>query len=185
MSGTNECPKACRARQAARSSSIPAGGTGVMAAMRDAIRRQLPAQLPSRARKRTEEDSANRRRWQNQSCRTGTGIGRSHRLGNRCLPAFLNLSPTRRVSRLRHNQRMNRRPHPVKTLFAITAAAAVGFGFQAMRAPVAPSDIIVAGFQKTTVASVPPIASDGRSTLRSSPRSRSCGEGPAIAGTGY
>ena len=49
---------------------------------------------------------------------------------------------------------MNRRPHPVKTLFAITAAAAFGFGFQAMRAPVAPSDIIVAGFQKTTVASV-------------------------------
>jgi 4-hydroxy-4-methyl-2-oxoglutarate aldolase len=42
----------------------------------------------------------------------------------------------------------------VKTALFATLAAALGFGFQAIRAPAAPADIIVAGFQKTTVASV-------------------------------
>jgi regulator of RNase E activity RraA len=43
-----------------------------------------------------------------------------------------------------------------KTGFIVITAAALSFGFQAMRAPAssAPVDIVVAGFQKTTVASV-------------------------------
>ena len=42
----------------------------------------------------------------------------------------------------------------VKSGILVTSAAALGFGFQAMRAPASPADMIVAGFQKTTVASV-------------------------------
>ena len=42
----------------------------------------------------------------------------------------------------------------VKTGFFVTLAAALGFGFQAVRAPAPPADLLVAGFQKTTVASV-------------------------------